>query len=46
MKNRIKEIRIRVSEEEEEIIKEKAKKAGLTKSAYLRTKGLQDDAKS
>ena len=36
-------IRIRVSKEEDKKLTESAEKVGLTKSAYLRTKGLQDD---
>ncbi len=40
--NKDKEIRVRVSKEEDKIIAEKAKKKGLTKSAYLRLKGLED----
>ena len=34
-------IRIRVTKEEDRKITEKAKKKGLTKSAYLRSKGLE-----
>jgi len=39
-KNKTKEIRVRVSDEEYEIILKKANELGLTKSGYLRLKGL------
>jgi len=35
-------LRIRVSKEEDTIITKKAEKLGLTKSAYLRLKGLSE----
>lgn len=36
-----KEIRVRVTKEQNEIIAKKAKEKGLTKAAYLRLKGLE-----
>ncbi len=41
MDKRIKVIAVKVTEKEEEILKQKAQEKGLKCSTYLRTKGLE-----